>query len=219
MTYPGSDSLPEQPTPRPSGIPTQGSSFGGPSYPAPSPTPQYPAPPAGYPTTASVPPVPGPPSYDPAAMAQQYSGPPISGPYGYMPPPPPPPRRRVGTVILSVLTTLLLLATGVVTTLYVLKTQDANSLKRQSTEQNATIASQQDKIDSLQSDLDASKRDAADAKSQLDEMTTQKNIVAGCVNAIDAYGTEVAKSGQNSTASKAKLAALDKACTEAEKYL
>jgi hypothetical protein len=182
---------------------------------------------AGYPQTAPYPLVPGPPTYDPAAVAQQYSAPPTSGPYGYgmpmmmsaIPAPPPAKRGRVGMIVLSILTTLFLVASGILGTLFVLKNKEADKLTSQVTQLTGDASSAKAKSETLQKDLDNTKRDLTDSKAQLDEVTAQKKAIADCLNGISAYGQEVAKAGSNTPAAKAKLADLNKKCNEADKYL
>jgi hypothetical protein len=184
-------------------------------------------PPAGYPQTAPYPSVPGPPTYDAAAVAQQYSAPPTSGPYGYgmpmmmsaIPAPPPAKRGRVGTIVLSILTTLFLVASGILGTLFVLKNKEADKLTSQVTQLGGDASAAKTKSETLQKDLDNTKRDLTDSKAQLDEVTAQKKVMADCLNGLSAYGQEVAKGGSNTPAAKAKLADLNKKCDAADKLI
>jgi hypothetical protein len=170
---------------------------------------------------------PGPPTYDPMAMAQQYSGPPVSGPYSYgmpmmasgIPAPMPEKRRgRAGTVVLAVLTTLFLLATGVMTTLFIAQMRETDKLSSQVTELSGETADQKSRIDTLQRDLDTTRRDLTDSRGETDEITLQKNALAGCLTALDEFFIEADRSGANSTATQRKADAVDEKCTEADKY-
>jgi hypothetical protein len=194
--------------------------------------------------------VPTAPTYNPAAATQPYSGQPYSGqpysaqpysaqpysaqPYGSPPssypygdaaltgavPTPPQPRGRAGTIILSVLTTLFLVAAGVLGTLFVMKNNEARKLDAQVTRLNGEVSTYQEKVDSLQKDLDDAKRDLTDSKGQVDEITTQKKVVADCVNAIKTFSQEFEKAnGAKTQPVLAASDAVEKKCNEAEKYL
>jgi uncharacterized protein (DUF3084 family) len=172
--------------------------------------------------------VPGPPTYDPAAVAQQYSAPPTSGPYGYgmpmmmsaIPAPPPAKRGRVGTIVLSILTTLFLVASGILGTLFVLKNKEADKLTSQVTQLTGDVSTAKAKSETLQKDLDNTKRDLTDSKAQLDQVSAQKKVVADCINALYDYFAEVNKAnGAQTAAVKAKQTDLNKKCDEADKYI
>jgi outer membrane murein-binding lipoprotein Lpp len=185
------------------------------------------APVSGYGPMGAYPGGPVPPTYDPAAMAQQYSAPPTSGPYGYgmpmmsgIPMQPPPKRSRVGVAILSVLMALFLVASGVLGTLFVMKNKEADKLTAQVTQLNSDVSTANTKAEGLQRELDAAKRDLTDSKGQTDEVTTQKKAIADCINALYDYFAELDKANGVSTAAvKAKETDLDKKCDEADKYL
>ncbi len=182
-----------------------------------------PAAPVGPGPTASYPPVPAPPTYDPAAVAVPYSAPPISGPYGYGMPIPAPvqeKRGRVGTVVLAVLTTIFVLAAGVLGTLFILKNQEANKLESQVTQLTGETTSQRTRIDTLQKDLDNTKRDLSDAQADTAEITEQKKTIAACVNAIYEYFDAAnAAGGRDTPAVRTAETNLNKKCDEANKYL
>jgi hypothetical protein len=243
MSYPGSESSsndqPAEPTfpgsapafpPAPSYPPAT------PAFPATVPPPAGPPPPSAPPapgTTGAMPaytpgytqvPVPSAPTYDPS-MAQPYSAPPVSAPYGYMPvpsaiPAPPPRRGRVGVVILSILTTLLLLATGVMTTLYIQQKQTADKSATQVEQLTKQVGDQTTKIDSMQRDIDSAQRDLTDAKAASDEALSQKKVLVDCLNALYAFlkAANDAQGKQTATV-KAKEADFEAKCTPADKYL
>ena len=170
--------------------------------------------------------MPAPPTYDPAVMAQQYSAPPTSGPYGYgMPmmsaiPASPPPRGRAGVVVLSVLTAVFLVAAGILGTLFILKNNEANNLNTQVRQLTTDVTAAKSKSEGLQKDLDSAKRDLSDSKEQFNELTAQKKAITDCFDAINAFSEEFAKAGgRENAATKALEADLNKKCTEAQKYM
>ena len=170
--------------------------------------------------------MPAPPTYDPTAVAQQYSAPPTSGPYGYgMPmmsaiPAPPPQRGRTGTVVLSILTAVFLVAAGVLGTLFVLKNKEADKLSAQVSQLTTDVSAAKTRSDGLQRDLETAQRDLTDSKAQIDEVTAQKKAITDCFDAITAFSQEFAKSGGKETAATRALEAdLDKKCTEAQKFM
>ena len=65
---------------------------------------------------------------------------------------------------MSILTALFLVTTGVFTTLFITRTSQANDLSDQVTKLSSDYNSANTKANNLQKDLDASKRDLADAK-------------------------------------------------------
>jgi hypothetical protein len=170
--------------------------------------------------TAQLPPVPAqptpaPPTYDPAAVAAaQYSAPPISGPYGYLPPPPPPPKRSGAlTVVLSVLATIFVLASGALGTLYVMKNREASNLSGQITQLNGTV-------DSTQRELDTTKRNLRDSDDELDEVTIERDAMANCINGIYDFWDELdASGGVDTTGTDAAAREADRLCDIADKYL
>jgi hypothetical protein len=200
------------------------------------PMPQYAA---GPPTMGQPPvgqpyaPVPSPPTYDPAAVAQPYSVQPYSvqpysvapasGAYAYGIPsaiPAPEKRRRTGVVVLSILTTLFLLAAGVMTTLFVLTKQERDRLDGQVQRLGVETTDQRQKINTLQGDLDNTKRDLTDSQSETKEVADQKAKVSACVKSfLDLLAALNRSNGQ----SNAEVQRLDRAfsatCNEAEKYL
>jgi len=164
-------------------------------------------------------PIPSPPTYDPIAT-QQFSAPPSAIPYGYAPPPPPPRRSRVGLVLLSISTALAVAVAGVLGTLFVLKLQDANRLSSDVTSLTSDNNTQRDKIEALQKDLDAAKRDLKDSGDQVTEITSQKKALADCLNAFyDATDALDAANGQRTAEVNAKIAEYDRLCNIADRYL
>ena len=214
----------------------------------PVPTPAYAAgpptmgqPPVGQPYA----PVPSPPTYDPSAVAQPYSAQPYSaqpysahpysaqpysvapgsGAYAYgmpsaMPMPAEPKRRRTGVVILSILTTLFLLAAGVMTTLFVLTKQDRDRLDGQVQRLGVETTDQRQKINTLQTDLDSTKRDLTDSQSETKQVADQKAKVSACVKSFLDLLAALDRSNGQSNAEVTRLnRKFSTTCEEAEKYL
>jgi hypothetical protein len=206
----------------PLGQPPQGSM---PPVPMPPPAAPLGAPvPTPYPygpgETAGMPPVypPGTPAYPmsgPPMSGMPMSGPPISGAYGYppfpMPLPPPPPKRRLAVIVLSIVAGLLLAASAVSTTMLVQKTQDAAKLSNQVDDRDQTIATQRDKSDQLQRDLDA-------ATNRATQSDAAHNAVAACLTSIyDVWDAEDANAAK--TKIDELVATFHTKCKEADKYL
>jgi hypothetical protein len=196
---------------------------------------------AGPPTGAQpYAPVPSPPTYDPAAVAppfsaqpysvqpysvQPYSVAPSSGAYGYGAPvgsvmPVPPRRGRTGTVVVAILATFFLLATGVMTTLFILKTQEANKLNAQVDRLSVEATDQQEELDTLQTDLDNARRDLTESRAETREVIEQKAVVSACVTAFyDLLGALARAQGADTRDVQNKERAFETACDEADKYL
>jgi hypothetical protein len=171
-----------------------------------------------------MPPVPAPPTYDPQAMAtQQYS----TAPYpGYLPVPsaiPAPPssgKGRTATIVLSIATGLLVVVAGVLGALFAVKTSDARNLSTEVSRLTAENQKRQGTIESLQKDLDGTKRDLADSDKQVDEITTQKKALADCLSAFyNASDALDAAGGQRTPEVNALIAEYDRLCTIADRYL
>lgn len=205
-----------------------------PTYEQPVSTPAYPtgaapvAPPA--PQQGFAQPVPMAPTYDPA-MTQQYSAPPVSGPYGYapmsgmpmtgMPMVAQPEKRGKGmTITLAVLTTFFLLVAGVMTTLFLQQRGEAQEANSRLTTVSKQYEEAKTKADSAQRDLDNTKRDLTDANEATTEMTNQKKVLGDCINAIYDFWQELDKSNGTQTTAVTKAGNnLDKKCNEADKFL
>jgi septal ring factor EnvC (AmiA/AmiB activator) len=155
---------------------------------------------------------------------QPYSVAPASG-YGYpvpsaIPVPVEPKRRRTGVVVLSILTTLFLLAAGVMTTLFVLTKQERDRLDSQAQRLGVETTDQRQKISTLQSDLDSTKRDLTDSQSEAKEVADQKAKISACVKAFYSLIEELNKAdGANTAAVQRKDRAFARTCQEADKYL
>jgi septal ring factor EnvC (AmiA/AmiB activator) len=157
--------------------------------------------------------MPAPPTYDPAAMAAQYSAPPVSGPYGYAPMPPPPAKKGVATVVLSVLTAIFVLASGALGTLFVMKNREASNLSGQVTQLNTTVAS-------TEKELETTKRNLKDSDDELKEVTSERKAMADCLNGIyDFWDALDAANGQDTPATDAAADEADRLCDIADKYL
>jgi hypothetical protein len=177
---------------------------------------------------SGVQPVPAPPTYDPN-MAQQFSAPPVSVPYGYsgipmqmsgMPMAVEPKRSKVGVVILSVLTTLFILATGVMTTLFLQQRGQAQKANGQVNTLSTELGETKTKANAAQRELDNTKRDLTDAKAAAADAANEKKIIVECVNAIYDYFEAVNKSqGQETADVRAKENTLDNKCDAADKFL
>ncbi len=228
MTYPpGSDSSSTPPEQEPTYSPPPTPAYP-PVPPAYSPAPEAPPAPAysaapAFPTapTSQLPPVPAQPmpaapTYDPAAMAAaQYSGPPVSGPYGYAPmgAPPAPPKKGVATVVLAVLLTIFVLASGAFGTLFVLKNREASDLSGKITQLNGTVAS-------TQQELDTTKRNLEDSDDELKTVTSERKAMADCLNGIYAFWDALdAAGGTTNPATDAAADEADRLCELADKYL
>jgi hypothetical protein len=184
------------------------------------------APPAQPYADAGVMPVPYAPSYDPAALAQPYSAPPVLGPYGYampvsaLPVAAPPRRGRVGTVILAVISTLLLAAGGVLGTLYVQKNQEGQRLAADLAALTDDHTAQKKDLDTAQRQLTDTRNDLNDSEEQVTEITSQKAALGECINAIYDYWEALFTSNGRETADvRAKSDAVDVECSEADKFL
>jgi hypothetical protein len=157
--------------------------------------------------------MPAPPTYDPAAMAAQYSAPPVSGPYGYAPMPPPPAKKGVATGVLSVLTAIFVLASGALGTLFVMKNREASNLSGQVTQLNTTVAS-------TEKELETTKRNLKDSDDELKEVTSERKAMADCLNGIyDFWDALDAANGQDTPATDAAADEADRLCDIADKYL
>jgi outer membrane murein-binding lipoprotein Lpp len=157
---------------------------------------------------------------------QQYSAPPVSAPYAYamqaglMGVPPQPKKGRAGIIVLSILTAVFLVSTGVLGTLFIMRTSDANDLSAQVTKLDADNKANAAKANALQKDVDSAKRDLTDAKTQADEMSRQRGVLADCLNAIIDENAAFAAAGRVETAEvKAKEAVTNTKCNLATKLL
>jgi hypothetical protein len=178
---------------------------------------------------AAVPPAyPGPvypPAYPmsgPPAVGYPVSAPPISGvPFGYpttaYPPVPPPKSRRAALVILTILTAMLATATGVMTTLFLLKTDEARQLSQKVSTHESTISTQRHDLEGLNRDIDDVKRQLAGAQDESTQLTTAKNAIAECLTTI--YDFWDLLDANKTTEARKKADEVDQVCSEADKYL
>lgn len=207
------------------------------SQPAPVAAPEPASAPEPSPTASPAPtPVPSPPSYDPAALAQhsvqpygftqQYSAPPVSGAYGYpMPvsayPAAPPPRKgRAGIVVLSITTAVFVLAAGVLGALYFIAAQEGKRLAAEVTTLTGDNESQRRALDTAERNLENLQDDLTDIEEQLADMTTQKQALGDCLNALNDYWEELFLTNGRETAEvREKGEVVDDKCEVANRYL
>ena len=106
------------------------------------------------------------------------------------------------------------------TTLFITRTSQANDLSDQVTKLSSDYNSANTKANNLQKDLDASKRDLADANTKNDETARQRTVLADCLNAIIDENKAFAQSKGVETADvKAKEAATNTKCDAATRLL
>jgi cell division protein FtsL len=175
------------------------------------------APPAAGGPYAPLYPMSGPP-----AVGYPVSGPPISGvPFGYpttaYPPVAPPKSRRAAVIILTILTALLTMATGVMTTLYLLKANEAKQLNQKITAHESTISSQRHDLEGLNRQVDDVKRQLTSAQDESTQLHTANDAIAKCLNTI--YDFWDLLDQNKTTEARTKADEVDQLCSEADKYL
>ena len=165
-----------------------------------------PMPPGGYPPTQ-----PAPPTYDPALTAQLSPG--YSQPYGFVPAPAPAAPKRTVVVVLSALLGLFVLATGVFGSLFVTKSQES----AQRAEQLAAANSDRDR---LRADLAKTQRELQDSDDEVKDMTTERDAIADCLNAIYAWWDALeGTNNQDTPATETLRKKAVQLCADADKYL
>jgi hypothetical protein len=185
---------------------------------------------AGYAAPVSAPP---PYSGVPGAVPPPFSGPPMSGPpmsgppHGYVAPPPAATGRPT-VLILGIVAALLFALGGAMTGLFVATNNELNTtrtdLTAQVEERDETISSKEDELGRLQEELQKTK-DELDATNQTltgtqndrDRVEKEKAAIANCLNLVNQFFAAAAL-GQNAEMRKLQPK-VDKACTEAQKYL
>ncbi|MFC4021865.1 hypothetical protein ACFOW4_28540 [Micromonospora sp. GCM10011542] len=216
-----------------------------------SPQPQYGAgaaqPAPGYPASAppypgqpmSAPPVSGP-VYGQPMSAPPMSAPPVSGaaygqpmsaPPGQMPPygaPTAPAGKGRGVLVLALVAALLFVLGGVMTGLFVTKSNELDRTEKRLTGQvsqrDGTIAANTKEIDKLKVDLqtvqdklDDTEQDLTGTRNDRDEQARQKKVIATCLDKLTtALGAAAAG---NKSAYDSAMKGLDKVCDEADNYL
>jgi hypothetical protein len=128
-------------------------------------------------------------------------------------------RGRAGIIVLSILTALLLGASGVMTTLFLLKNRDADKLSAQLNERDTTITTQTGKISTLETDLGVARRDLSDSRDEVTRLGEHNKAIAGCINSIYDMWDAMDRSGETSNAAVKAADAAEKACNAADKYL
>ncbi|WP_244454622.1 hypothetical protein, partial [Micromonospora echinofusca] len=193
--------------------------------------PMYGAPqsaPPGGPVSGA--PVPAQPGYPGAPMSGAPFGEPMSGPpaaaYGA------PATGGAGkgrtALILGIVAGLLFVLGGVMTGLYLSKSNELERTERQLTaqvkERDTTIGANTKEIEKLKTDLqsakdklEATQQDLTGTKNDRDEQARQKQVIAKCLDKLTTALSAAA--ANNRTAYNAAIKDLDKVCDEAEKYL
>ncbi|HEX5595635.1 MAG TPA: hypothetical protein VFX61_06370 [Micromonosporaceae bacterium] len=163
------------------------------------------------------------------------SGPPMSGPpvgaapgmpYGAFPPAAPPKGRAA--LVLTIVAVLLFVLGGVMTGLYLAKSNELNStrndLTAQIAERDDTIGAQEKEIGELKRDVETAKdkidsveQNLKGTENQRDELERQKQVISKCLNLLGEAGA-AANAGNRSAYEKAMKEA-DKVCDEADRYL
>ncbi|SCE73827.1 hypothetical protein GA0070607_0975 [Micromonospora coriariae] len=204
-------------------------------------TPQYAAAAPPVPPQYGVPQVP--PGYPASAppYAGQVSAPPVSGPgYGqpmsappgmappYGPPMAPVSGRGRAVLVLALVAALLFVVSGVMTGLFVTRSNELNRTEKRLTGQvgqrDDTIAANSTEISKLKTDLqtmqeklDNTEQDLTGTRNDRDEQARQKKIIASCLDKLTtALGAAAAG---NKSAYDAAMKGLDKVCDEADNYL
>ncbi|MEU5940025.1 hypothetical protein ABZ807_12700 [Micromonospora sp. NPDC047548] len=241
---------PAAPGPQPSGGSVHGTPYGAPPAPqqygpgqaAFAPPRQPPAP--GGPVSA--PPVPGLYAPMPAplvsgpAYGQPMSVPPVSGPAFGQPTSAPPgsvppfgaPAPGVGkgrtVLILAVVAGLLFVLSGVMSGLFVAKSNELDNTERrlsgQVSERDGTIAANTKEMEQIRAELQGAQDKLADTQQDLtgtrndrDEQARQKKVIASC---LDKLTTALAAAAANNKSAFDKASkGMDKVCDEAENYL
>jgi hypothetical protein len=157
------------------------------------------------------------PGYAPVSAVPGY-GPVSAVPYGLpgYPMEAPQKKSRTGIIVLSILTGLLALGAAGMTTLYFVEKSERTAADKKVTEQAATITAEQAKVKDLEGKWTQTKSEVAKltqevegAKSKTADVTKEKEAMAACFRAMDAYFV-------NQT--NANRQALLTACDEASKY-
>ena len=178
----------------------------------------------GYPPSPGYAPSP---AYPPAGA---YAAPVSGGPYAPAPVAmaAPPRKGRAGTIVLSIVTVFLLLGAGALGALFMSTSNKLDrtekTLTAQVSERDTKIGSQDDQIEQLRKDLQASKDELAETKQTLtgtqnnaEEIKRQKGVIVKCLNLL-AEASMLADQGKTSQA-RAKLAEANPVCDEADRYL
>lgn len=180
-SYPGDDATQPSPVPGAPAYQSQGSDASAAS---------------GYNPAGSGPPTAGP-TYAPVS-ADPYGGstfPSYGGPVADLGSGAAVPRRRGGVIALAAAAVLFLLATGVLTALFVTKTNEADRTRRDLTAQvasrDSTISDRDRQVEQLKKDLQAKTEELDDAKqsltgsqNQVTELNRQKDVIAKCIRLL-----------------------------------
>ena len=126
----------------------------------------------------------------PPVSAVPVSAYPTSG-YGYPAPVPAQPKKSKAALVLGIATGLLVLATGVMTTLFVLKSGELADTKTTLTQQVAdrdkTIASKDRELSSGKSQLETTKGELEKSKQSLEGVTNENKAMVACLDKLDAF--------------------------------
>lgn len=218
---------PGQPVPPPLAQPVPPQPPGQPADSYPTSTPPYTgvvsAPPAGGPVPEMG--MPGPSPYP----AGPVSAPPPADPTvvgaAYLPTPPPKPRT---VSVLAVVAALLLVASGVMTALYMVKSNELTRTKKelsaQISERDGTIEANTAEIEKLKQDLAAAneeiesvEQDLAGTEEARKELERQKGVIAECLTLLGEAGDAAAEGDKE--AYEEIIEELEPVCDEAGSYL
>ncbi|MFB6397356.1 hypothetical protein [Polymorphospora lycopeni] len=157
-------------------------------------------------------------------FGEQMSGPPVSA----SPAPAAAPKKSQTVLILGIVAGLLFVLGGVMTGLYVAKSNELSetrgTLTAQVKERDTTITTKNTELEKLKTDLSAATKRADTAEQNLtgtqndrDEQVRQKQIISKCLELLSTALTAAAAGNQS--AYDAAVKDLDKTCDEANKYL
>jgi hypothetical protein len=170
-------------------------------------------------------PVSGPPPFSGPPAGMPYSGPP-AGPYTTAGPAPA--RGRPIVPILAITAALLFVLGGVMTGLFIWKSGELDSTRKDLTAQveerdttidtkNGEITKLQGDLDKAQDDLDKTKQTLTGTQNDRDQVEKEKQVIARCLT-LFSQSMDAAVDGDRATVNRLS-GELEKACTEAEKYV
>src|SRR5947207_2427613 len=147
---------------------------------------------APQPTTA-MPPMSGPPMSGPPMSGAPMSGAPMSGPpiSGYPAGPAPAPRRGPAVPVLAAATVLFVLVAGVMSALFITRSNALASSKKTVAARNSTISERDAQVKKLQNDLqaksdelDKAKQDLTGSQNQTQELKKEKDTIKQCITML-----------------------------------
>jgi hypothetical protein len=175
---------------------------------------------SGPPAYSAPPPFSAPPAYPPPFSGPPAPGTPIGGPA--------PARGRPTVLILGVAAALFFVLGGVMAGLFLTKSNELDTTRKDLTaqvnERDSTITGKNDEITKLQGELDKAKSDLDQTKQTLtgtqndrDQIEKEKQVIARCLT-LFSQSMDAALAGDRAGVNRLS-GPLDKACTEAEKYV